>query len=292
MAESNKIRIDVWTEHFLGTKTKCEELLGLVERMDGAQWLPERWSNCEPVRSIFGQDAYPLICSEWTQERGGRVSNEMFFRKKKPFGEIWVSTWRGRVPSLNRVSLSLDAKAFATGDGVKRLEAIVLSFIDWSQAIYATAWHTKQAHCRVAQMTPLKRLERLDWLTFFGRPYLELFGGEARVLSVPWFSAQQVFGGALLTAAACPDSPQMVESDQTLLDLEQYLGDDAFARDFYLQETCRVPSFDLSETTTGQSEVAKENDPRFLEPIFISDPKTNEPLAVAVLTPPDHPPES
>lgn len=125
----------------------------------------------------------------------------------------------------------------------------------------------------------------MDWLTFFGKPYLELFGGEDRVLAAPCFQAEKVSGGVLLLAAALPDSPEMTELDQALIALEQYLGVDAFASEHYPEVPCRVPCFDLSETVL--SEGAKpENDaaPDSLEPRVIRDPKTNEPIAVVVLS--------
>jgi hypothetical protein len=209
----------------------------------------------------------------------------MFFRKKRPPAEVWVSTWREKVPMLNRVSLSFEAKAFSTERGVERLKFIILSFVDWSQAIYATAWHTEQSHWRTAQMTPLKRLERVDWLTFFGKPYLELFGGEERVLSAPCFNAQRVSGGVLLLAAPLPDSPEMTESDRPLVALEQYLGADAFAGENYPEVPCRVPKFDLSETVTGiKSDAEKDDSPRPFEPIILRDSETGTPSAVIVLS--------
>ncbi|MGO9336198.1 MAG: hypothetical protein ACLPY1_01695 [Terracidiphilus sp.] len=285
MQRQSTIRAQVWTEHFLGTSAKCGELLELLDTMDGAQWRPDRWSECEPVRLIYGPEVHSSICSKWTEERGGRISNQIFFRKQKPFSQVWISSWRGKVPSLNSASLSFDAKAFSGAQGVDRLERIILGFAAWSQAVYATARHTEQMHWRVAQMTPLERLERLDWLTFFGGPYVELFGGEQRVLSAPCFSAQQVSGGVLLLAAPRPDSPEMTDSDQTLLALEQYLGADAFAGENYPETPCRIPKFDLSETVNGlKADPDKDDAPRPFEPIILRDTETGTPSAVIVLS--------
>jgi hypothetical protein len=226
-----------------------------------------------------------MICSKWTEERDGGVSHYIAFKKKKPFAEIWASCWREKVPALNSISFSFDAKAFATAEGVERLKTIILSFIDWSQAVYATARHTEQMHWRIAQKTPMERLERMDWLTFFGKPYLELFGGEQRVLSAPCFRAQQISGGVLLQASERPDSPEMTESDQTLLSLEQYLEADAFAGENYPEVPCRVPIFDLSETVTAMNYDSDASDKsRFLEPLIIRDPGTNAPSAVVILS--------
>lgn len=259
MSQTPKISVEIWTEKFLGTKEMCDSFLKLMEEIDGGKWKPERWSECEPVRSVFGPESRSSICSKWTQERGGRVSNEIFFRRQKPFAETWVSTWRGRVPSLNSVRLTFEAKAFNSEDGVERLKTVILDFVELSQGVYGTARHSDQANWRAAQGTPTDRLRNLDWLTFFGKPYIELFGGIERVVAAPWFSFHQSSLGVLLLATAIPNSPEMIESDQTLVGLERYLGSDAFASAEYPEVPCRVPDFDLSETV--RVEVARAGCP-------------------------------
>lgn len=156
---------------------------------------------------------------------------------------------------MNYIWLDLDAKAFSIPDGVERLKRIVLDLVAWSGAVYATAWHSKQAHSRVAQGTPEKRLEQMDWLTFFGEPYLALFGGSERVRNAPCYSVEDAPGGLLLLAAPKPDSPEMTDSDQILVNLEEYLGADAFAGRGYPAVPCRVPQFDLSQTVTANAQI-------------------------------------
>lgn len=285
MPRPNSITLRIWTEHFLGTAEKCKELLRLLETMDGSNWLPDRWNECEPIRLAYAPEAHSLICSKWTREIGGDVTNQVAFRRTKPFAEIWAECWRAKVPRLNWISLSLEARVFATDQGADRITKIALRLIEWSKGVYATGRHTAQYHSRVAQMTPLKRLERMDWLTFFGRPYLEIFGGEQRVLSAPCFSAQQVSTGVLLLAAPRPDSREMTESDQTLLALEQYLGADVFASENYPEVPCRVPKFDLSETINGlKTDFGKDDGPRPSEPVIVADLATGTPSAVVVFS--------
>ena len=113
--------------------------------------------------------------------------------------------------------------------------------------MYATARHSRQALYRVAQKTPLDRLQQLDWLTFFGQPYLEMFG-RGRVLAAPAYEALEAGGGILLLAAPRPDAPEMTASVDQLVRLEAYLGADAFAGGGYPSTPCRVPRFNLSET--------------------------------------------
>ena len=162
-----------------------------------------------------------------------------------------ASCWRWNTPRLNDISLSLDAREFSSGDGVSRLISIVLSIVDWSEAAYATVRQTGQMHSRVAAGTPAKRLERLDWLTFFGKPYLELFGGEERVLATPCYRSLWGPSGIILMAAPRPDSPEIIDSTETLVALENYLGVDAFAGQGFPEIPCNVPNFNLAETVNG-----------------------------------------
>lgn len=248
MAGTSKIWIRVWTEHFLGTEDKCLELLSILELMDNSRWRPEKWCDYEPVRWVYDPNNKAPLIAKWTTQRGTRFTNDLFFRKKKPYMEVLASCWRWNSPRLNDIYLNLDARAFASDGGAERLQAILSAFVDWSQAVYATVRHPAQMHSRTASFTPLERLERLDWLTFFGAPYLDLFGGEERVLAAPCYSTQKISGGVLLMAAPRPDSPEMTDSSETLIALENYLGADAFARQGYPEVPCRVPEFDLSET--------------------------------------------
>jgi hypothetical protein len=109
----------------------------------------------------------------------------------------------------------------------------------------------KQKHWRVAQKTPRERIQEMDWLTFFGKPYIDLFGGKERILRSPCQSVEELSDGLMLIAADRPDSPEMTESDQVLIGLEEYLGAESFAGRGYPQVPCRVPTFDLSETVAS-----------------------------------------
>jgi hypothetical protein len=252
MPRVSKISIRVWTEHFLGTEQKCLDLLSILESMDNGKWMPEKWCDYEPVRWIYDPRNKAALVSKWTTQRRDRFTNDLLFRKKKPYLEAMASCWRWNSPRLNGIDLYLDARAFASDGGAERLKVIALAFVDWSQAVYATVRHPDQMHSRTVSRTPLERLERLDWLTFFGRPYLDIFGGEECVLAAPCYSAEQVSGGILLIATPKPDSPEMTESAETLIALEDYLGTDAFAGQGYPEIPCHVPNFDLSETVNAK----------------------------------------
>jgi hypothetical protein len=244
------LSLRVWTTRFLGTRSKGEQLLDLVSSIDGGRWRPDKWGHFEPIRLPFDATHYPQMLSAWTEERppeSGRISNSLGFTRSKPKTLIWATARRlTNVPSLNDIWFDLDARPFTSSDGVERLIEMMLAAVKWADGVYATMAHWKQAHRRIVQMTPLERLERLDWLTFFGPPYVEMFE-RSRLLATPCHEVREVDGGVLLIAAPRPDGPEMTASDELLVSLENYLGPDAFAGRGYPERPCRVPRFDLSE---------------------------------------------
>jgi hypothetical protein len=248
MPKGDLIRIQVWTGRFLGTRTKGEQLIQLLHSLDGGIWLPDKWDHFEPVRRIYSAASKEDILSALSEERDGSISNNVNFLKSRPYASFSLSVWRSQVTFMNRMYVDLDAKEFSQSDGPTRIRAIVADLVKWSDAVFASARHSKQKHWRVAQRTPRERIQEMDWLTFFGKPYVDLFGGRERILRSPCESIEELSDGLMLIAAERPDSPEMTDSDRVLIGLEEYLGADSFAGRGYPQVPCRVPAFDLSET--------------------------------------------
>ena len=239
--------VHMWTDQFLGSAEKAETFLSTIKTLDGGKWIPDKWSQFEPVKNSFTLDSEERLICDWTEERHGRVSNAMFFIKKKPAMFLAITSWRGQVPDLNSLWFDVEACEFDGVVGVARLKGIIAELLSWSGAVYATAQHSGQRHYRSAPGNPMKRLDQLNWLTFFGPSYLRLLRKES-VQSCPFYSCETIADGLLLTAAERPDSPEMRESDSVLLSLEKCLGADVFATEDYPEVPCRVPSFDLRQT--------------------------------------------
>ena len=251
MGKSAEIRIQVWTEHFLGTRSLGEAFIELLHRLDGGRWVPDKWDHYEPVRRSYEANSKEDVLSALAESRSGRIANNVNFVKLRPHASFSLNVWRSRVEDMNRVYADFDAKAFSTADGPTRISSIVEDLVKWSGAVFASARHTRQEHWRVAQKTPRERVQEMDWLTFLGQPYIELFGGKERVLQAPCHMINELNGGLVLIAAPRPDSPEITDSSAVLLSLEEFLGADAFAGRGYPEIPCRVPIFDLSETVNA-----------------------------------------
>jgi hypothetical protein len=244
------ITVHLWTERFLGSAEKAATFLSTIKTMDGGKWVPDKWGQFEPVKNAFLPDREEQLICDWTEERQGRISNSMYFTKKKPGLFLGITSWRGRVPDLNYFWFDMEAAEFANPDGVVRLKRIIADFLVWSGAAYATAQHSSQRHYRSAPGNPTKRLDQLNWLTFLGAPYLRLLG-EDRIQGCPFYSCDPIASGLLVTAAERPDSPTMTDTDDVLIGLENCLGGGIFAAEDYPAISCRVPDFDLRETVNA-----------------------------------------
>lgn len=243
----DEIHVEVWTEHFLGTSDFARSFFCLIDSVDGGRWMPQRANAFEPVRRAYTEEAKASLVEEWTQERHGRTNNVILFTRRSPKLLAMVTVWRGRVPDLNRIHLWLAADEFKSDDGPARIVGIVQGVVDWCGAVYASAYHSRQSHMRAAGGTPMKRLDHLSWLTFFGKPYVSLFSEEA-IRSAAFAKLQTTSGGVLALAAARPDSPEMIDSPDHLLAIENRLGKDVFADDYWSENVRRTAHFDLSET--------------------------------------------
>jgi hypothetical protein len=149
------------------------------------------------------------------RQRSVEVWNDLLFRRKKPFALIDVNARRFGRAKLNRIWMDLEARCFLGANGSDCLKKILIELVDWSQGVYGTVYYSGQAHKRIVQMTPLERLDQAYWLTFFGEPYLDMFGKE-KLLSVQCHSIEEFKNGIIMQAAPRFDSPEMIDSDELL----------------------------------------------------------------------------
>ncbi len=98
----------------------------------------------------------------------------------------------------------------------------------------------------------MERLDQLDWLTFFGEPYLKMLG-QAVVKEAGFSEVRELGSGVIALATARPDSVELTESPDLLLSLEKRLGEDVFADEHGSENVRRTPHFDLRETVMSNA---------------------------------------
>jgi len=81
------VRIEVWSNSCLGTATKGNAILDLVDQMDSGRWTPDLWGSVEPVRRPYPPAHRKEILGELATDRprgSGEVFNYLFLRKNDP----------------------------------------------------------------------------------------------------------------------------------------------------------------------------------------------------------------
>ena len=142
--KKSRISVQMWTEHFLDSEERARSFLSLFRSLENGRWSPEKWGQFEPVRKTFTDESDNEIVRAWIEERHGRVSNDIFFKRKKPHFLSSVTSWKGRVPDLNYLSFEFEASTFSTAEDMKRLKELVATFLLWSGGAYGTARHSNQ----------------------------------------------------------------------------------------------------------------------------------------------------
>jgi hypothetical protein len=252
VSKKDSFKIAVWTSQFIGTKEKANSLIDLVETVDDCRWVPDLWSEVEPIRNKYSQDSRQSIIDSWSLDEpvgSGNAYNFLFFKRRSPMLFLMSHARRWGKPLLNSTWVELEAKPFEGDDGPSRLKMILIRMIEWCNGVYGYVQYSREAHHRVAQGTPLKRLERIYWMNYFGKPYVDLIGEEIFLKAPCYLVENTPCGGVVLQATRRFDAPAITDSAETLVGIESYLGSELFAGIDFSEIPCVVPQFDLTDVT-------------------------------------------
>src|SRR5213592_110394 len=107
------VTLRVYTNRFLGTPAKGQQLLNVLETVDDGRWVPEKWNTVEPIRYPFEPGSKDRLVRSWVQARppgSYRVTNTLLFRRsRQPRLVLQAEAWRSVRPHLNNVWAHLDA---------------------------------------------------------------------------------------------------------------------------------------------------------------------------------------
>jgi hypothetical protein len=96
-------------------------------------------------------------------------------------------------------------------------------------------------------LTPAERLPGIYWANFFGRPYVEFFGRE-KLLATPCYEVREINDDLiLLLTAESLNAAEMIESDEVVNQVKEYLNQNAFAGPNFPEEPCAVPKFNFGD---------------------------------------------
>ncbi len=244
--DQNYVKIELETTLYLGRRHIGDEFFDLLFRHDGF-FLPEKWDTEDRarLRRSFDRSCRPEFIEEWTR---GKDWNTLVFTRKHPFSvEFSVDIQRHQRAKFNEFSAYIHEKYFR-GDAQEQ-EALNFS-IDVSMmthADYGFIAHKTQERRQSPVLTPAERLPGVYWANFFGRPYIEFFGRE-KLLAAPCYEVREINDDLiLLVTAESLNAPELIESDEVVNQVKEYLNQNAFAGPHFPQEPCAVPNFSFGD---------------------------------------------
>lgn len=254
-----KLKINAWSSRFIGTAPHIEALLALLEEFDGGKYKPDRWNFHEPLRHDYNiKGSKEKIVSGWIEERpplSGRIVNNLYFKKLGGSMEMHAycsRSWEG-IGTLNDVQLRMKVKplgAAITG------ELFAMRLTDILDPDLLTVCSSEQSLRRSVGGTPLNRIEQIDWLMYWGRPYVRMLGRE-RILAAPWHKSKDSSMGGLFTwVSETPDDSRLTSSCDLQQSIEAAIGKELFPSGSSI-EHCVAPQFDLSELRIPEFQINK-----------------------------------
>lgn len=242
--DKDYIQMDLSTTRYLARQDVVERFLDLLAHYGGV-YIPERWDTQERSRRIFERASLPDIMMEWTLPQKRQY---IFFHRKRPIEiQMFLRLERFAHAKFNDFTAYIRDKYF---DAPGKVEEFLRFAIDLSSIIsadYGFISHAKQECRQSPVLTPAERLPGIYWANFFGRPYIEFFGRE-KLLATPCYEVREISDDLiLLLTADNPYRSEMVESDEVVNHIKEYLGKKAFAGPRFPDEPCEVPQFDFSD---------------------------------------------
>jgi hypothetical protein len=242
----NFVKVELDTSRYLGRPQIGKEFFDLLLRYDGI-YLPERWDTEDRARLRHSFDPSSLreFVEEWTRAEEWKT---IFFTRTRPLPiELSVDIQRHQRAKFNEFSAYIHEGHFKSPTQEKELLNFTIDMSLITRVDYGFIAHKKQERRQSPVLTPSERLPGIYWANFLGRPYIEFFGRE-KLLATPCYEVREINDDLiLLLTAESVNASEMIESDELVNQVKEYLNQNAFAGPNFPEEKCAVPVFDFSE---------------------------------------------
>lgn len=244
--DHNFVRVELDTTLYLGRKHIGEEFFELLFRHEGI-YLPERWDTEDRgrLRRSFDRPSLPDFIEEWT--RAEEWKTLVFTRKHPSPIELSVDNQRHTRAKFNEFSAFIHEKHFKGAAQENEVLNFVTEMSLIARADYGFIAHKRQERRQSPILTLAERLPGIYRENFFGRPYIQFFGRE-KLLAAPCYEVREINDDLiLLLTAESLNAPEMIESDESVNQVKEYLNQNAFAGPNFPDEPCAVPEFNFGD---------------------------------------------
>jgi hypothetical protein len=250
------VKINLSTTRYLGRQYVATQFLDLLVRY-GEIYTPERWDVQQKTRHRFDHGTIPDVIKEWTRPEDWKTI--FFYRKRHAEIEMSLDIKRSSHAKFNEFSAYVRDEYFKGAPQEQELLHFIIELCSIIHPVYGLIAHKKQERRQSPVLTPAERLPGIYWANLFGRPYIDFFGRE-KLLATPCYEVREISDDLiLLLTADSPYRPEMVESDEIVTRVKEYLNHNAFAGPGFPNERCSVPQFDFSDVRWGAEEPLEES---------------------------------
>lgn len=245
-SSNNFLEVQLFTTRYLGRGYIWEEFLSHLFKYKSS-YLPQRWDVEEITKHKFDSDSLPKIKNEWLS---GKEIQHLFFFRTAPSMLISFSIEKFPRAKFNTGSIYIADKYIKRQENLTKLLSFITELCLIIHTDYGFIAHTLQEKRQSPILTPAERLPGIYWANFFGRPYIEFFGRE-KLLATPCADVRQINHDLIMILASkTPYEAEMLESDEIVNHIKEYLNQDAFAGPNFPDKPCAVPKFDFSDLRT------------------------------------------
>jgi hypothetical protein len=254
--ETDYLQINLSSTRYLGRQHVAEQFLDLLQRYRGI-YVPEKWDTEERTRRLFDETRRTEMIKEWIAPK--KMQYLVFHRKRPVEIQMSFSIERFGRAKFNQFSAYARDKHFRNAANLDELLRFTVDVCQIISADYGFIAHTVQERRQSPVLTPAERLPGVYWANFFGRPYIEFFGRE-KLLTTPCYEVRGISEDLIcILADESPSSTRMLESDDIVRGIRDYLDQNAFAGPHFPDEPCAVPKFDFRDVRWAIEAVAEES---------------------------------
>jgi len=258
--DQNYVKVELDSTQYFGRKPIGVQFIDLLFRYEGI-YLPERWDTEDRarLRRSFDRSCLPELIEEWTRSEEWKT---LFFTRKRPSQiDLTVDIQRHRRAKFNEFSAYIHENYFKSAAQEKELLNFAIDMSLITRTDYGFIAHKKQERRQSPILTPAERLPGIYWVNFFGRPYIEFFGRE-KLLATPCYEVREINENLLLLLTAEGlNAPEIIESDEVVNQIKEYLNQNAFAGPNFPEEPCAVPQFNFGDVRWAARDLPVEASP-------------------------------
>ncbi|MFD1886473.1 hypothetical protein [Paenibacillus wenxiniae] len=218
-------------------------------------FVPTLYDSVTPLKNIFAMTNMPDMVDTWMNiERNNRsidqnyASGDFIARGKRKCKIDYFASWiKNQQVNFNLLSITLHIDEIIEQELFDEFMLVCTNFMNAVDPVYGEIGIEHSNNHKNNPINLRVRYPELNWISIFGKPYIELFGRD-QLLSAPCYKVHE-FGeniiGLQLTESICDDLSFEVRSA-----VKKHLGEEAFVEEgkgIRRHQVGLVPAFDFSE---------------------------------------------